>query len=522
MKEKNIWGSSRYKILFLPESYDFNRLSGVLVFYDLRHEMDRVTCGSTRCVIDTVVKFWEKSQQAVLKRKVANWIAEYLNELGIKCTAEQVMRYLEGEKEEKAVDLDLHEAKIQKIDAETIVEQFLSETESDIKIKVDGVEYDFETPLTAEAEKVLEKMLKETLPEPVRRIKSSGKYKTPDGKEKEFELESLVESTGAPAKKSVVTSFENEEDFSIIDLILETPIPKEFDVTNTKINLENVEHEFIETNIGAIFKCKVPEIKPNESLVIQHELNKRVIRNVVAMVGPEILNIKLYFPIKKIENGFEALIEITNNRDQPMTMTAMDIIPKEFDIKGVVPSMGYLVDTTEWGDIQVKWDVQTVNPKAKNLSRYLLDLLDYDIRLIGKINDESGNEILKIMKFVEPNFKENMFKIVIGLKPKNDLSNIVLMENIGDGVIKNIIPQDLDMETKTSNDGESSLKIKIPELKARETYFFGYIRVGGTSFSAQMPDVIVNGKTLEIITGEEKFQQESLVEPPLISQLKTE
>ncbi|MHA2358071.1 MAG: hypothetical protein ACXABK_04815, partial [Candidatus Heimdallarchaeaceae archaeon] len=94
---KPIWGSTRYFIEIEPNTNLFSTaLSGVVSFYDTRDLLNEKECENLHDLVRTVYDFWA-TILAPHETRVARWIEEYFEELGIKGDYSLLLRLIRAD-----------------------------------------------------------------------------------------------------------------------------------------------------------------------------------------------------------------------------------------------------------------------------------------------------------------------------------------------------------------------------------------------------------------------------------------
>jgi len=96
-ERKPVWGSTRYFIEIEPDTNLFSTaMSGLVSFYDTRDLINEKECVNLHELVRTVYDFWA-TILAPHETRVARWIEEYLENMGIRSDYSLLLRLIRSE-----------------------------------------------------------------------------------------------------------------------------------------------------------------------------------------------------------------------------------------------------------------------------------------------------------------------------------------------------------------------------------------------------------------------------------------
>ncbi|MBY8982585.1 MAG: hypothetical protein KGD57_06535 [Candidatus Lokiarchaeota archaeon] len=201
---------------------------------------------------------------------------------------------------------------------------------------------------------------------------------------------------------SANSGFQNPFDDIIEEAILTDLIPYNFEITNMKINKEEVKKlpEKTLTKEGLELTWKLKNIQPKENMDINYDLRRRVSRTIIFVLEDQLKIIKTHSNLNplKLEGLFEAKIPFNNSYGKILDgLVIEDIIPLYYvnsikEPKNILPSETV---KTEKGDI-IKWNIGNMENAALNYNYRLLELYKFEeLKIKVKNLTKDGNKSLR-------------------------------------------------------------------------------------------------------------------------------
>ncbi|MHA1221750.1 MAG: hypothetical protein ACTSSG_06440 [Candidatus Heimdallarchaeaceae archaeon] len=427
-EKKAIWGSTRYFIEIEPNTNLFNTsMSGTVSFYDTRDLINEKHCDNLHDLVRTVYDFWA-TILAPHETRVARWIEEYFNNMGIRSEYSLILRLIKSE--------ELIEQQIEELILETIAistEQYLGPMNIDEESNIIGRIVKIRNLPDDEfiMNELIQKIIQSHQITVENKITGIHEFQLINGESKKIEITKNISIGETIGSYSVLTSVINRYDTKMENIVVKDFVPYSYSVlmTDIKGKEEKITKEVRkgEENLEIIWK--IPELEPKERVEITYYLKRRINRIILELKEKEITVLKVFENISPYNLEYAASIKYININNIPLKEVYIaDTIPPEFNILKTKPEAiapQGIIERAKMKGITIRWKHKNVKPQEVIEKEYQLDYFPYLLRGKKVVQDKDGNEILKCLKILQPSTRASGYKILYDIKPLKRIKNLL-------------------------------------------------------------------------------------------------
>ncbi len=449
-------------------------LSGMISLYERRFEKSVSSANDLKAIITTIRELWaEVSTAEVYDQRLATWLEEYFQELGIDASMQVILRFLRTS-DRKGTSVSDFIGEEQPLSAEDIASQMPKAAE-DVRVTGKSIIVSNLPERMDEREILYHSLLAESQ-RPVRtEIATTSTFIGPDGKEICLEQTAEAVPDQDPTDLILETKLENTYGGPLRDVRICNVIPFDLRVTDYDISVPDMDAKKTLTDDGLSIAWELPEIETGDEVAVRYHLRRRVNRTVMIQKGGDLNVFVTYEDINETAtNRFETMAEFLNSYDQAVQeLRILDEIPAEYQITQSHPSVeepAYAtVETTESG-MSVIWQHQGIAPNDNITHHYVMSPHPYVVVMKKRVTMK-GSLVAVVNKLVKPTIEENEYKILLEIcNASEDLKNLVIVDFIPEGFeIRKTFPEDALLAQKVDDKKGAQLWWTIPELAAKET-----------------------------------------------------
>ena len=424
-ERKPVWGSSRYFIEIEPDTNLFSTaMSGLVSFYDTRDLINEKECINLHELVRTVYDFWA-TILAPHETRVARWIEEYFENMGIRSDYSLLLRLIRSE-----------EMIIQQL------EEIILET---IKIPTDHLsdllEIDENTAIIGrqvklqqlpEDELVMNELVQKVLDthqiDVPTRIKGIHQFNLGDER-KSVEIEKSINVGETIGSYTITSTIINRYDEPIKDVDVVDQIPYSYNVLMVECDNKEAKKEQEKSEDSLLMRWKLPELGPKERVNITYYVKRRINRIILEISENEITVLKTFENINPADLEYRAYTKYVNfHENQIKELYIADTIPPEFNILRTIPEAiapQGIIERAKMKGITVRWKHTTVKPKELIEKSYQLDYFPYLYRGNKLVKDKDNRDIMKCLKILQPSTRGSGYKIVYVIRALEHLEDMI-------------------------------------------------------------------------------------------------
>lgn len=517
-KGKQIWGSAIYRIQCDLESRRIQQeFTGVLTLYERRHESKKVKFSNLDQFVGSLRDMWSASLRVdtVQDARLARWIEEYLPELGINVSYEEIMEILRGEYIEAPPIEVADEVVLSQEDIDKIVPQASDTTITGVTRTLKGAIDD-----DVAMERILDNFLQEYKPRRANSTVSTYEFQRDD---KPHKMEHSFVFINSPIKDEIrlITEFSNPENSLITNLKITDNIPNDFQVVkiskpdNVTLEKEDDLHE------GAVYHWNVDSLPPKGNLSMEYVLIQKMLRTILVRDDNDLNILQLQDDIRIDGSDIWIDSSYTFQDKTPVieNVKVMDQIPKSYKIIRSNPDIteprAKIVETPQGS--MVLWNFKNVPAATQMKIEYELEHTTRLFRDVITLLGKKETPVCEIVKIIKPIEKSSGYGVIYGVKTIDDLNF--------DLTISDLFPSQLELELKENETGNleislngahNVLKWNLNSLeKGREVYCYLKLQ-GDKSIELDLKQFSVGSEkvTIEEEKGsEEVIKKEGIIMP---------
>jgi hypothetical protein len=433
-------------------------MSGLVSFYDTRDLINEKECANLHELVRTVYDFWA-TILAPHETRVARWIEEYFENMGIRSDYSLLLRLIRSE-----------ELIIQQL------EEIILET---VKIQTDHLsnllEIDENTAIIGrliklqqlpEDELVMNELVQKVLEGHQIDVPSSikGFHQFNLGTEKKtVELEKSVNVGDTIGSYSITSTIINRYDEPITDIEVVDQIPYSYNVLMVDCDNKDAQKEQIKGEDALNMKWKLDELEPKGRVTITYYVKRRINRIILEIGENDITILKTFENINPSDLEYRAYTKYLNSREDNLKeLYIADTIPPEFNILRTVPEAiapQGIIERAKMKGITVRWKHTKVKPNDLVEKTYQLDYFPYLYRGKKLIQDKDRRNIMKCLKILQPSSKGSGYKIVYVIRALEHLEDMIsFTEKIPvNHVLVNTEPAEAQILEETIDENQKSL-----------------------------------------------------------------
>ena len=458
-ERKPVWGSTRYFIEIEPDTNLFSTaMSGLVSFYDTRDLINEKECINLHELVRTVYDFWA-TILAPHETRVARWIEEYFENMGIRSDYSLLLRLIRSE-----------ELIIQQLE-EIILETVKIPTEH----LIDLLEMDENTAIIGRLIKLQQlpedELLMNELVQHVieshqidvpNRIKGIHQYNLGDEK-KRVDLEKSVNVGDTIGSYSITTTIINRFDEPITDIEVIDEIPYSYNVLMVECDNNQVKKEQSKGDEVLLMNWKLPELAPKARVNITYYVKRRINRIILEIAESDITVLKTFENINPSDLEYRSYTKYINSReDQIKELYIADTIPPEFNILRTVPEAitpHGIIERAKMKGITVRWKHTNVKSNELIEKTYQLDYFPYLYRGKKIVKDKDNRDIMKCLKILQPSTRGSGYKIVYVIRALEHLEDMISFTDLitANNVLVETEPAGIQILEETIDENQKSL-----------------------------------------------------------------
>ncbi|NPD88444.1 MAG: hypothetical protein HGN29_06955 [Asgard group archaeon] len=424
-ERKPVWGSSRYFIEIEPDTNLFSTaMSGLVSFYDTRDLINEKECINLHELVRTVYDFWA-TILAPHETRVARWIEEYFENMGIRSDYSLLLRLIRSEEmiTQQLEEIILETLKIPTdhlsdllgIDENTVIIGRL--------IKLQQLPED-ELVINELVQRVLDGH-QVVVPN---RIKGVHQFNLGDEK-KSVEIEKNINVGDTIGSYSIISTIINRYDEPIKDIDVVDQIPYSYNVLMVECDNKEAKKEQSKGEDSLLMRWKLSELGPKERVNITYYVKRRINRIILEFTENDITVLKTFENINPSDLEYRAYTKYVNSHeDQIKELYIADTIPPEFNILRTIPEAiapQGIIERAKMKGITVRWKHTSVKPKELIEKSYHLDYFPYLYRGKKLVKDKENRDIMKCLKILQPSTRGSGYKIVYVIRALEHLEDMV-------------------------------------------------------------------------------------------------
>ncbi len=466
-KGKSIWGSTRYYINIEPNTNHFSTaMGGMVSFYDQAGLINEKRCDNLHDLARAVLEFWS-TILAPHETRVARWIEEFFSEIGIASDYKLILRLLKTDKllEESIDDLivSTKEFDTTQLEQDLGIDEDTKIIAKELKVtKIPNDEY--------AKNEFIQKLIRENKYHVPEKIKSKNQFTAPDGTTVEQEKENLIEIGKGIGDYKIISGLTNSFDEPIKNVSITDQLPYCFKLDKMEIEGANVQPLKNKTQDYLEIIWNIPEIEPQNKVEIKYALKQKINRTVIEISDNELLTTMNSFESIKSEGlDFIASPKYLNIHNKVIDeIYITDYIPPEFNIirsnPDIIPPSGIL-EKAKMKGIIVRWKHKAVKVGQFINKTYRLDYFPFLFRIKKIVEDDNGETILKIAKYIYSKERESGYKMLFIIKAIKPISDVISIEDKihSSNVIVKKEPNDLQLIEETKENIEKKILTFIVE-----------------------------------------------------------
>jgi hypothetical protein len=458
-ERKPVWGSTRYFIEIEPDTNLFSTaMSGLVSFYDTRDLINEKECANLHELVRTVYDFWA-TILAPHETRVARWIEEYFENMGIRSDYSLLLRLIRSE-----------EMIIQQL------EEIILET---LKIPTDHLsdllEIDENTAIIGrliklqqlpEDELVMNELVQKVLEghqiDVPSRIKGFHQFNLGDEK-KSVELEKSINVGDTIGSYSITSTIINRYDEPITDIEVVDQIPYSYNILMVECDNKDAKKEQIKSEDSLNVKWKLAELAPKGRVNITYYVKRRINRIILEVGQNEITVLKTFENINPSDLEYRAYTKYVNSHEEELKdLYIADTIPPEFNILRTVPEAiapQGIIERAKMKGIIVRWHHTKVKANELVDKSYQLDYFPYLYRGNKLVKDKDNRDIMKCLKILQPSTRGSGYKIVYVIRALEQLEEMISFSDSipANHVLVNTEPAEAQIMEETIDENQKSL-----------------------------------------------------------------
>ncbi len=478
---KGIWGSTRYFIKIDLNSNIFSTTtSGIVAFYDTKGLIQEKECNNLKEIVQTVFDFWS-TILAPHETRVARWVEEYFNEMGVASDYNLIMRLLKSDElfepefekiveEKKSIDNTLFEQAYEIAEDNIIT----GHTSSLIELPKDEFQRD----------EFVRKLIEENKVEVPEEIKSRTSFTLPNGETKELLKKDSIDVGNEIGNYNILSGFENDYEETVSDVQIINEIPYSFKIEKIDIEGANIEPLKKKQDHALEVIWEIPEVEPKKKIEISYNMRRRINRTIVEIADDKVNVLNSYEEIKEEGLKYLADTKYINLTNKPLSLYITDEIPPEFSLirtnPDTIPPEGLVEEVRKKG-VKVKWVHKKIDKQDVLEKSYILDYYPYLFRGKKVYIDGNGNEVAKAVKIIYPIQGQESYKLIYVIKNINieQKKNVSILDAIpNQHLIMTKIPEDTQIVEET--DGEKKKLSWVTDLPKKNNLTKVEIKITGT------------------------------------------
>jgi len=478
---KLLWGSTRYFINIEPNTNLFSTaLGGTVSFHDKSGLINERLCKNLHEVVKTVFEFWA-TILAPHETRVARWIEEFLQEMGINADYKLILRLL---KTDTILEKPIEDLIVDTKTLDTRKQEESWDIEEDTRVI--GKENTLsELPDDEYAKKeLIFKIIEDNKYNYPEKVKSTNSFRAPDGKLITAEKDNSIFVGEGIGDFVIKSELENEYDAPIKDIKIIDQIPYCFKINKIDFHgsevtpLKNKNDEFLE------IIWNIPELAPKQKFQAKYDFRRRINRTILEILDKKIINTLNVFETIKTEGlQFVSKTKYLNVHNRIIDeLYITDDIPPEFEIQrsnpDVIPPSG-TIEKAKMKGTTIRWLHKNVNMGQVLTKTYQLDYYPYLFRAKKVVENESGEIIIKSAKFIYLKSTESGYTILYVIKSTKNLDGVVSIEDKIPlmHVITRKNPEDIQIiEENKDNYKKMTLILDVPEENEERRV---YLKISG-------------------------------------------
>ncbi len=403
VEQKSIWGSTRYYIKIDPYTNVFGTsMSGIVSFYDTHGLINEKECRNLQDIVNTVNEFWS-TILAPHETRVARWIEEYLSEIGIVGDYNLLLRLLRSD-DLFSEDLEDLIEETKEVSTENFEKAFGTAEDS----KIIGHEITIKKLPEDDylRDELLQKLIEDNKYQMPCTIKSRIQFKLANGEVETTEKENPLGIGETLKDVALISGLKNTYKEKLTEIKIIDEIPYCFAIED--MGIEELENEPSKEKMDKFLEItwEIPEIQPDQEVLINYRLAKRINRTILEIIRNEVIAVLNSFEDITISGlEFASNIKYLNiHNRQLQELHIIDEIPPEFDILRTNPEAlppNAVIEKVKLIGTIVRWKHKKVAADQSLDKIYSLDYFPFLFRSKKIIQNKEGKTIFKIAKFIK-------------------------------------------------------------------------------------------------------------------------
>ena len=426
VERKAIWGSTRYFIEIEPNTNLFNTaMSGMVSFYDTRDIINEKDCENLRELVRAVFDFWSTILPPH-ETRVARWIEEYFEKMGIISDYTLILRLIRAE---EMVEQQLEDIIVETVKSSTVHLENLFQLEEEVGIIGKVVKLKQLPEDEFVMNELIQSLIERNQIDVPTTIQSVHQYIKQDGEKQSVEMTKNINIGESIGNYSIVFTLVNRHNAPITNIEIFDQIPYSFNILMTETNLDSIEKEQIKGEGALHMRWKVSELAPKERVEIKYYLKRRINRMTLEVEEREITVLNSFESITPSDLEYRASTRYVNSRKTPLKAVYIaDTIPPEFNILKTTPEATApqgVIERAKMKGIIARWKHTDIKPEETLDKTYTLDFFRYMFRGKKLIRDDKGMDIMKCLKILQPTTRESGYKILYVIKALSETEEVV-------------------------------------------------------------------------------------------------
>ncbi len=513
-ERKPIWGSTRYFIEIEPNTNLFNTaMSGLVSFYDTRDIINEKECENLHELVRAVFDFWSTILPPH-ETRVARWIEEYFETVGINSDYALILRLI---KAEEIVEQQLEDIIIETVKISTVHLENLYNLEEEVGIIGKVVKLKQLPEDEFIMNELIQTLIERNQIDVPTTIQSVHQYLQQDGEKQSVEMTKNINIGESIGNYSINFTLVNRQDAPITNIEIFDQIPYSFNILMTEASLENIEKEQIKGEGALHMRWKLSELAPKERVEIKYYLKRRINRMILEVEDKEITVLNSFESITPSDLEYRASTRYVNSKKtQLQAVYIADTIPPEFNILKTTPKATApqgVIERAKMKGIIARWQHPEVKAEETIDITYRLDFFRYMFRGKKLIKDSNGTDIMKCLKILQPTTRESGYKILYVIKALSDIEEVVAFTDKipASHVIAGLSPPEAQILEETTN-GDHKTITWVTNPPERNSEISVLLQVSGdTQPIFELFEVILGDrKEVEVLERETHIERELL------------
>ncbi len=431
LKGFTVWGTSSYRIEIISDSTRLTSdFSGTLILWERRHLSSKKKFDNLESFIALLQETWQSvlPNARLQDARVARWLEEYLSELNIQTTYQQTFDAVRGIVEEVQT-LEISEEK--KLEQD-LIEKLVEKKEDFI---ITGITKSIKGDLTdiKGIEKVLTKFLSEHKPVRVKNVLSTISFKDSNSQTRGMKENKGITDPILDENVSLWTGFNNTFSEAVKELQIVDVIPYSYKLISSSCKSEHSRSEQL-TETGLEITWNFNEVNPGEKILIQYELDYRMVRTILIQDDNDLTLLHTYEDIKKdgSDRWIDARYDFKEKTDILEHVKILDQLPPNYQLLSTQPEpvepLGKVTHYTS--GVEIEWSHSNVPVNTQFMVTY--DLTENQRMYRDKfiVQDKNENIVAEIIKVIKPLKNDTGYGVIMAIEAKAEISEILLVDRV--------------------------------------------------------------------------------------------